>query len=64
MAKDTTARRDAGAAPRDHYRAVTDRVVAALEAGAIPWRRPWTADGRTAPPGTPCNAASGRAYRG
>lgn len=64
MAKSSTTRRDAGTAPRDHYRAVTDRVVAALEAGTIPWRRPWAADGRTAPPGAPCNAVSGRAYRG
>ena len=64
MAKDTTTRRETGAAPRDHYRAVTDRIVAALEAGTIPWRRPWAADVRTAPPGAPCNAASGRPYRG
>lgn len=64
MAKDTTTRRETGAAPRDHYRAVTDRVVAALEAGTLPWRRPWTADGPATPPGAPRNAVSGRPYRG
>jgi antirestriction protein ArdC len=26
-------------APRDHYQEVTDRIIAALEAGAPPWRR-------------------------
>ncbi len=35
--------RDTGAAhtPRDLYQEVTDRVVAALEAGTPPWRQPW-----------------------
>ena len=27
--------------PRDHYQEVTDRIIAALEAGTPPWRRPW-----------------------
>jgi antirestriction protein ArdC len=39
------------------YDAVTTRIVAALEAGTVPWNRPW----RTA---APHNAATGRAYRG
>ena len=26
---------------RDHYQEVTDRIVAALEAGTRPWRQPW-----------------------
>src|ERR1700722_12372720 len=26
---------------RDHYQELTDRIVAALEAGVAPWRRPW-----------------------
>ncbi len=26
-------------APRDHYQDVTDRIIAALEAGVVPWRR-------------------------
>ena len=49
---------------RDHYGEVTDRIIAALEAGTAPWRRPWVAGARTAMPGVPCNAISGRAYRG
>lgn len=29
---------------RDHYQEVTDRIVAALEAGTPPWRKPWDPD--------------------
>jgi len=57
-------RRGAKAGPPDHYQAVTDRIVAALEAGIAPWRRPWVAGTRTTRPGMPCDAVSGRAYRG
>jgi antirestriction protein ArdC len=43
---------------RDIYQEVTDRIVAALEAGTAPWRMPWnTRSGR------PQNL-EGRAYRG
>jgi antirestriction protein ArdC len=54
-----------GRAParRDHYRDVTDRIIAALEAGAPPWRRPWSPD-RAAGPLSPINATTGRRYRG
>ncbi len=64
MARNATARRSNGSGPQDHYQAVTDRIVAALEAGTAPWRRPWVAGARTTMPGMPCNAVSGRAYRG
>ena len=26
---------------RDHYQELTDKIVAALEAGVAPWRGPW-----------------------
>ncbi|MBV8797043.1 MAG: DUF1738 domain-containing protein, partial [Hyphomicrobiales bacterium] len=26
---------------RDHYQEPTDKIIAALEAGVTPWRRPW-----------------------
>ncbi len=64
MAKAGTARRGGGTSVPDHYQAVTDRVIAALEAGTAPWRRPWVAGTGAATPGMPCNAASSRAYRG
>jgi len=64
MARSSRTEHGEKAAPRDHYQAVTDRIIAALEAGTAPWRRPWVAGARTTMPGMPCNAISGRAYRG
>jgi antirestriction protein ArdC len=49
--------------PRDHYQEVTDRVIAALEAGTPPWRKPWDPD-KTGGPAMPRNAATGQRYRG
>ena len=51
-------------APRDHYAEITDRVIAALEAGTLPWRRPWDQDTAGAGPLSPRNAITGRRYRG
>jgi antirestriction protein ArdC len=45
---------------RDHYQDVTDKIVAALEAGTRPWRQPW----KSGSPGMPINATSGRPYHG
>jgi antirestriction protein ArdC len=48
---------------RDHYQELTDKIVAALEAGTAPWRRPWDPNacgGST----TPVNAVTGHRYRG
>jgi antirestriction protein ArdC len=50
-------------APRDHYQEVTDRVIAALEAGTPPWRKPWDPD-KAGGPAMPRNAATGQRYRG
>ena len=41
------------------YDAITDRVIATLEAGVVPWRKPWNGQG-----GMPKNLISGKAYRG
>ena len=43
--------------PSDIYSLVNDRILAALEQGIIPWKRPWT--GRL-----PTNYDSGKEYRG
>lgn len=48
---------------RDVVAEVTDRIVKALEAGVVPWVRPWTS-GQGAPLGMPRNALTGRAYSG
>jgi len=45
----------------DLYQSVTDRIVAALEAGTPPWIRPWSAD---ADSGLPVNAGTRRPYQG
>ena len=41
------------------YDVVTDRILAQLEAGTIPWQKPW--GGKA---GMPQNLKSGKAYRG
>lgn len=46
-------------APSDAYDLVTARVIAALDRGTAPWRRPW--HGLS---GAPANAVTNRAYRG
>ncbi|MGB5083331.1 MAG: zincin-like metallopeptidase domain-containing protein [Methylocystis silviterrae] len=50
-------------ARRDHYQEITDRIVAALETGVAPWRKPWDPD-KAGGPLSPINAATGRRYRG
>lgn len=47
---------------RDLYAEVTNQIIAALETGSPPWRRPWDAD--KAGPSGPINGATGRRYRG
>lgn len=47
-------------AKRDVYQEVTDRIIAELEAGTVPWVKPWAAAGNA----MPHNALSGRAYNG
>jgi antirestriction protein ArdC len=49
--------------PRDHYQEVTDRIIAALEAGTPPWRKPWDPD-KAGGPAMPRNATTGQRYRG
>jgi antirestriction protein ArdC len=45
--------------PADIYQQVTDRIVASLEAGTVPWRRPWRTAG-----GMPRSMSTGRRYQG
>lgn len=52
------------AAPRiSLYDEVTQRIIAELEAGTVPWVRPWGGAAAGAA-GLPVNASSGRAYSG
>ena len=45
----------------DLHQTITDQIVAAIEAGCPPWRKPWT--GSTAGAGLPLRH-NGEAYRG
>ena len=44
---------------RNVYQLVTERIIERLEAGVVPWHKPW----RSAV-GMPRNLVSGREYRG
>lgn len=46
------------------YQEITDKVIAELEAGRLPWVQPWGAPGTSAPLGLPRNAATRRRYSG
>ena len=59
----TSTRRGRGSHP-DLYQEVTDRIVAMIEAGAAPWRKPWTTPRLPGVPALPVNAATGQPYHG
>ena len=63
--RSSSTRRKKGARParpsRDLAQEVTDKIVAALEAGVIPWRAQHSAADAG---GLPCNLSTGKEYRG
>lgn len=46
------------------YDEITSRIIAELEAGSVPWVKPWGKAGVAAPLAMPRNAATGRGYSG
>lgn len=48
---------------KDLREQITERIVASLESGVMPWRKGWTNEGGVAS-GLPRNAVSGRVYSG
>jgi antirestriction protein ArdC len=46
---------------RNLYQDVSDRILSQLEAGTVPWVKPWSA---TAGNNVPCNASTNRPYSG
>jgi len=46
------------------YQEITDKIVAELEQGRVPWVQSWGSVGLAAPLGLPQNAATGRKYSG
>ena len=53
-----------GGASRNLYQEVTDRMIALIENGAAPWRRPWDRPRHPGVPALPFNAATGKPYQG
>lgn len=47
---------------RDIYQEITDTVIAALEAGTVPWHKPWASTGQAG--AFPTSIGSGKPYRG
>ena len=45
---------------QDAYKLVTDRIIEALEAGIVPWHKPWKAYGSN----VPMSLSTGKAYNG
>ena len=50
-------------ARRDHYEELTNTIIAKLEEGVLPWRRPWD-PGNCSAGERPMNPVTGRTYRG
>lgn len=46
------------------YDEITDKIIAELEAGRVPWVQPWGTSAAKAPLGLPRNAATSRSYSG
>jgi antirestriction protein ArdC len=51
-----------GAARTSLHQTITNRIIAELEAGSVPWVQPWASS--AAPVGMPFNIVSGRKYSG
>src|SRR6266487_6193878 len=59
MASKTEAQQAHGGSRRDVYADVTNRMIAALEAGTVPWHKPWRPGA-----GRPRSMSTGQPYRG
>jgi antirestriction protein ArdC len=46
------------------YDEITNKIIADLEAGRVPWVQPWGTSAAKAPLGLPRNASTGRSYSG
>jgi antirestriction protein ArdC len=46
------------------YREITDKIIAELERGIVPWVQPWTASRQLCPLGLPVNGLTRRSYSG
>jgi len=55
-----TSKRTTKKQPKDGYQAITDRIIAQLENGTVPWSKPWVSAGGM----WPTSLSSGKPYRG
>jgi antirestriction protein ArdC len=46
------------------YREITDKIIAELERGIVPWVQPWTSSKQLCPLGLPVNGLTRRSYSG
>ncbi|MBI5131268.1 MAG: DUF1738 domain-containing protein [Rhodopseudomonas palustris] len=60
----STARARTGKDRSGLYQEITDRIIAELEAGRVPWVRPWRTAAANGPLAMPDNASTGRRYSG
>ena len=58
------ARARAGQDRANLYHEITDRIIAELEAGRVPWVQPWGTAAAKAPLAMPKNASTNRQYSG
>lgn len=59
-----TLRERAGEGRASLYTEITDKIIAELEAGRVPWVQPWGTADAQAPLAMPCNAVTRRRYSG
>ena len=59
-----TARARSGPDRTSLYHEITDKIIAELEAGRVPWVQPWGTAAAKAPLAMPKNAATGAAIPG
>ncbi|MET0528612.1 MAG: zincin-like metallopeptidase domain-containing protein [Microvirga sp.] len=64
MARSASNARQASAGRADLYQEITDRIIAQLEDGCVPWVQPWSSGPGTASVAMPRNATTTRAYSG
>ncbi|BDG86385.1 ArdC family protein [Citrobacter koseri] len=64
MNKSTRGRKAASSQKADLYQQVTEKIMAAMEKGVPPWRRPWRSAKNVHGSALPVNATTGRHYSG
>lgn len=64
MVRSPRHRRPHGSDRFNLYDEITSRIIAELEAGCVPWVRPWSSEGAGVSIGMPRNGSTGRPYSG